>query len=139
MSSIGVILSTKPGDYTFTEADWNHESEAVVAKLGKEAGFNVYLASKAAAERAVWEFRDQHKPKFSLAAINPCFVTGPSVIPVSSPKASVQGTPGFVDIRDVARAVVFGVENPDRVDGERFILAAFYEAAWLHAENWWFK
>jgi nucleoside-diphosphate-sugar epimerase len=74
MSSLGAIMSTKPGDYTFTEADWNDESEALVAKSGKEAGFNVYLASKTAAERAVWEFRDQHKPKFTLAAINPTYV-----------------------------------------------------------------
>ncbi len=35
-------------------------------------------------------------------------------------------TPGYVDIRDVARLVVFGVEHPDKANNERFIAASTY-------------
>jgi len=34
--------------------------------------------------------------------------------------------PGFVDVRDVARMVLFTVQHPDKVDGERFLLASAF-------------
>jgi nucleoside-diphosphate-sugar epimerase len=33
---------------------------------------------------------------------------------------------GYVDIRDVARLVVFGVEHPQKANNERFLAASFY-------------
>jgi len=43
------------------------------------------------------------------------------------------GLPGgfdaYVDIRDVARLVVFGIEHPDKADGERFLAAPYYAPA----------
>jgi nucleoside-diphosphate-sugar epimerase len=72
MSSIGAILSTKEGPYTFTEANWNDEAGAVVSKLGKDApSALIYFASKVAAERAMWSFRDEKKPSFTLTSVNP--------------------------------------------------------------------
>lgn len=42
-------------------------------------------------------------------------------------KAGIPGVyPGYVDVRDVARAVVYAVEHPEETDGERFILARWY-------------
>lgn len=34
--------------------------------------------------------------------------------------------PGYVDIRDVARLVVFSVEHPEKANGERFIAVSAY-------------
>ncbi|KAK3346428.1 hypothetical protein B0T25DRAFT_506859 [Lasiosphaeria hispida] len=148
MSSITAVYSNKEGDYTFTEADWNTEAEDLVEKLGKETpGPVIYGASKTAAEKAMWKFRDEQKPSFTLTAINPCFVAGPPlVVPESREKISIStksisdvfaGVPldqaglpgtfqGFVDIRDVGRALVFAVEHPEKANNERFILASYY-------------
>lgn len=58
MSSLAAVRGSdgyRPDySYTYTEKDWNTTSEAEVEKLGAEAGFPVYEASKTAAERAVW-------------------------------------------------------------------------------------
>ncbi|KAK3994402.1 hypothetical protein QBC44DRAFT_322633 [Cladorrhinum sp. PSN332] len=155
MSSAAAIRSPhNNGDdyvYTYTEKDWNTASEKEVAKLGKDAGFAVYEASKTAAERAVWEFRNTHKPTFSISAINPVFVAGPTAVVPSSPDKIPQTTkniwsvasgkplahasmaniiPGlfdaYVDVRDVARVVIWGVEHPKEADGERYILCASF-------------
>ena len=72
MSSIAAILSTKEGPYTFTEADWNDEAGAVVAKLGKNTPSGmIYSASKAASEKTLWRFRDEKKPSFTVTSVNP--------------------------------------------------------------------
>jgi hypothetical protein len=72
MSSIAAITSAKQPPYTFTEADWDDEAEAVVAKLGKQApGGMIYRASKTAAERTLWKFRDEKQPKFTATSVNP--------------------------------------------------------------------
>ncbi|KAJ4302531.1 hypothetical protein N0V88_002680 [Collariella sp. IMI 366227] len=148
MSSITAIMQQHEEDYTLTEVDWNTRSETMVAKLGKATpGPMIYAASKVAAERAMWKFRDEHKPKFTLTALNPCFVVGPPLVtPASADKIAMTtriisdvfmgkllaqaGSPsvysGFVDIRDVARLVVFGVEHPEKADNERFLAAGHY-------------
>jgi nucleoside-diphosphate-sugar epimerase len=71
-SSMAAILNECPAPYTYTEEDWNLAAPLAVAKLGKNTpGLQIYGASKTAAERAMWEFRDEQKPSFTLAAINP--------------------------------------------------------------------
>jgi len=89
ISSIGAIFGAKNPPYTYTEADWNDVSEGLVAKLGKEApGAQIYLASKTSAEKAFWKFKEEHKPLFSMTAINPVFVGGPPlVVPETSDKS----------------------------------------------------
>ncbi len=45
-------------------------------------------------------------------------------------QATIPGViPGFVDVRDVARLVVFGVEHPEKANGERFITSSAYAPA----------
>ena len=72
MSSIVAVLQQREEDYTYTEKDWNTFAEDVVAKEGKATpGHIIYFASKVAAEKAMWNFRDEQKPTFTLTAINP--------------------------------------------------------------------
>ncbi|KAI9873487.1 MAG: hypothetical protein M1830_000349 [Pleopsidium flavum] len=97
-------LKTAP--YTFTEADWNNVAESKAKELSDSAPATVlYPVSKVAAERAVWQFKDEHKvrlqhppifrarlltfqpqPPFANAAIHPTVVTGPPVQLVSIPR-----------------------------------------------------
>ncbi|KAK4035216.1 hypothetical protein C8A01DRAFT_18094 [Parachaetomium inaequale] len=151
MSSIVAVLQQREEDYTYTEKDWNTFAEDVVAKEGKATpGPIIYFASKVAAEKAMWKFRDEHKPTFTLTSINPAFVAGPPLVtPGSADEISMSnrlipdvfagkpldqaGIPGayngYVDIRDVARLVVFGVEHPEKANKERFIAASYYAPA----------
>ncbi|KAK3319571.1 hypothetical protein B0T19DRAFT_388371 [Cercophora scortea] len=148
MSSVAAIRSEKPDGYVFTEADWNTQAEDIVAQQGKDApGPVIYYASKTAAEKALWKFRDEYKPKFTVTALNPCLVAGPPLVRPTSPSnipfttksiwEVYTGTPlddssitsffsAFVDVRDVARMVVFAVDHPEKADGERFLLASHY-------------
>ena len=47
--------------------------------------------------------------------------SGVSLETAGIPAAFPGAYPGYVDIRDVARLVVFGVEHPEKADNERFI------------------
>ncbi|KAK7424753.1 hypothetical protein QQX98_000333 [Neonectria punicea] len=142
MSSIAAVMNKKEDSPRFTEADWNTESLEAVKQHGKKSpGPLIYLASKVASERAFWEFRVKNKPSFTMTAINPTFVMGPPVALESLSKISettafilqvfagqeipapISPDPGYVDVRDIARVVVFGVKHADKADGERYILA----------------
>ncbi|KAL0940090.1 nad dependent epimerase [Colletotrichum truncatum] len=146
MASISSVLQRKEGPYTYTEKDWNHEALDLVAQLGEKApGPLVYVASKVAGEKAFWEFRDKQKPSFTMTAVHPVYVSGP---PLTSPESadkiagslayiwkvmSGEEIPGplagfgwYVDVRDVAKLVVFAVENADQADGERYISSSAY-------------
>ncbi|KAL2162949.1 hypothetical protein VTH06DRAFT_6785 [Thermothelomyces fergusii] len=133
------------------EADWNNSAEAAVEQLDKATpGPLIYAASKAAAEKALWAYRDEHKPKFTIMSINPCFVAGPALVSpamfweinktnrfipevYSGMPLEKAGRNGvmvrYVDVRDVARLVVFAVNHPDVADGERYLLASHHSPA----------
>ncbi|KLU84618.1 hypothetical protein MAPG_03658 [Magnaporthiopsis poae ATCC 64411] len=136
MSSIAAIFGPKSDGHVFTENDWNTVSEDLVASKGKDApGLHIYAASKVAAERAFWKFRDERKPGFTMTAINPVFVAGPPLVtPTSSDQiggtvswvyqllagrklSTVFPGGGFADVRDVARMVVFGIDRAGEADG----------------------
>lgn len=141
MSSIGAITGNKAPPYTYTEEDWNDISEDIAEKLGKKTpGAHIYLASKTASEKAFWKFHDEKTPSFSMTAINPVFVVGPPLTfpddPSKLPETVINvytilsgqpippplgGSGGFVDIRDVAALMVYGVEHHETANGERFI------------------
>ncbi|EJT75353.1 hypothetical protein GGTG_05290 [Gaeumannomyces tritici R3-111a-1] len=145
MSSIAAIFGPKPDGHVFTEADWNATSEALVASQGKGApGLHIYAASKVAAERAFWKFRDEKKPGFTMTAINPVFVAGPPLVTPTTPE-QISGTVswvyhllagrkmstvfpggGFADVRDVARMVVFGIDQAEKADGERYLVSGSF-------------
>jgi nucleoside-diphosphate-sugar epimerase len=146
MSSITAIRGMREGRYIWTEQDWNDFAPAAVEKMGKQApGPVIYSASKVAAERAFWRFRDERAPKFAMAAVNPVFVAGPPLVLPTSPEklgetyafvwnifaggelASPSPTHHwYVDVRDVGRLVVAVLEAGHKVDGERFIAKAGY-------------
>ncbi|KAG8671224.1 hypothetical protein FPOAC2_04551 [Fusarium poae] len=144
MSSIAAITgSAIPPSNRVTEADWNDAALDAVKKLGKESpGPLIYVASKVASERAFWKFRDEKKPSFTMAALNPTFVMGPQ--PALDSISKIGGTtafiwqvlsgqdipeplvpnPTYVDVRDVARVAVFSVDHAEKTNGERFLLTA---------------
>ncbi|KAK7211200.1 hypothetical protein V2G26_018378 [Clonostachys chloroleuca] len=126
-----------------TEKDWNTEAEETLAKSGSNVnGHQIYGASKVKAERAFWDFREKNagKIKFSMTAVNPVWVAGPPLIMPEDPEKLSDtaiiayrimkgedvppvgpGNGTHVDVRDVARIIVFAVENKQVADGERFI------------------
>lgn len=73
MSSTAAVFTEKDHNYTFTEADWNSYAENMVAEKGLDPTPRhvVYEASKVAAERELWRFRETKKPKFLMVSINP--------------------------------------------------------------------
>jgi nucleoside-diphosphate-sugar epimerase len=64
-SSVAAVINPKEGEYTFTEADFASVSlDRATEELEegiKTPTWVLYGASKTAAERAVWKFKDEHK------------------------------------------------------------------------------
>jgi dihydroflavonol-4-reductase len=123
-SSVAAITDRADG-HVYTEADWNTSSSLTR---------NPYYFSKTLAEQAAWGFVDRSSG-FDLVVINPFYVIGPLLGPEpSTSHAFLTGlTKGsapaildiewpFVDVRDVARAHILAMENPDA--GGRYIVAA---------------
>lgn len=141
MSSITAVSGRADGPHIWTEKDWNDFAPDFVAKNGKSSpGPLIYSASKVAAERAFWKFRDEHHPSFTMTAINPVFVAGPPLVLPEDPsklgetyefiwkilaggelQSLVAGREWYVDVRDVGKLVVYGVEQADKANGERYI------------------
>jgi dihydroflavonol-4-reductase len=106
---------TDEPDGKFDESVWNERSSATR---------NPYYYSKAAAERAAWEFA-RSQTQFDLVVINPSLVLGPSLVSSLNTSAEIlvglmRGQyPGIldidyaiVDVRDVARAHRLAMETP---------------------------
>lgn len=106
-------------------------------------GLAMYVASKTAAERLLWEFKNTKAPKWAISTINPTVVVGPTVyLPQSPSKLNETLLPiwkifsgnnedllplghlNFVDVRDVAASHLWCYENHKAANGERYILAA---------------
>lgn len=85
MSSTAAVFSPIPGQTATTvvdESDWNELSVPHVREKGKDAdGMHVYRASKVLAERAAWDFWNEHKSKgeigWDLVVFNAPFIYGP--------------------------------------------------------------
>ena len=141
-SSIASIVDvSKPDDYAFTEDDWNINGEAVARKEFRAGP--AYGASKAAAERAMWRWKEMHSPSYSLSAVNPAVVTGPPVSFPSTPdklnttlkpvwqiysgeaKTIPAGIGGqaYIDVRDVSTLHIWCMEQPNASNGQRYIAA----------------
>ncbi|RGP64011.1 hypothetical protein FLONG3_9710 [Fusarium longipes] len=145
MSSIVAVRGQAPKhpERGYTEEDWNDQIEDALSEAGAEAtGHHIYIASKLKAERAFWEFKEKHADKinFTMTAVNPVWVAGPPLILPEDPEklsetaivtyrilngqnmpAMGPGNGTHVDVRDVARLVVFSVENRLVADGQRYI------------------
>jgi len=140
-SSFAAAFQLHEGQYTYTEADWNDDSPAIVEKEGKNAGPHIYRASKVLAERAAWEYTKK-QDKYDLVTMMPTIVLGPLINEVKD-AASLGATPNvfwtnvtespdpekakglsmnYVDVRDVALAHALALES-SAAGGERFILS----------------
>ncbi|KAI0391275.1 hypothetical protein F5Y17DRAFT_20028 [Xylariaceae sp. FL0594] len=144
MSSTAAVFDMPFENKLYTENDWNTTSEAIVHEQGDEAGgFHSYLASKTAAEKLFWKFREERKPSFAMTSLLPTYFIGPPLIPWASADqipysnsdfwkvVAGQEIPGpmmvygdTIDIRDIARVSLWAAMNPGRADGERFVCSS---------------
>ena len=135
-----INLGSDPGNQLLTEASWNPISNDP-EELDKSWN-NAYSASKTYAERAVWEFKETVKPKFSISTFLFPFVYGPPIHDVTyetlgssissakqlidlpkDTKVITTLVPFNIDVRDVARSHVQSLSNPE-FDDTRSVLAA---------------
>ncbi|KAK6501415.1 methylglyoxal reductase (NADPH-dependent) gre2 [Arthrobotrys musiformis] len=147
-SSFAAIVEPQEPGHTFDETQWNQHSvnlaeafKADPTNPSKQIPANeAYRASKALAERSLWDFVKTEKPSFEVAAINPVFVFGPVIHSVKdaesintsvfllykyiaglNPKVEEGAAPkAFVDVRDVADAHVRALEV-EEAKGQRFL------------------
>ncbi|KAI1819617.1 hypothetical protein F4861DRAFT_534313 [Xylaria intraflava] len=143
LSSAAALFDLPMEDRLYTERDWNTTSERIFEQKGEDTGgFHAYLASKTKAEKLFWKFRDDHKPSFAMTALQPTYFIGPPLIPWKTPKdipysnqhiwsvVAGEDIPGplqiygdTIDIRDVARMLVWSVSNR-KADGQRFVCSS---------------
>jgi dihydroflavonol-4-reductase len=132
-AAICAMASTdKPDPDTgcYDESCWSNPS--------RPEGMGAYLKSKTLAEKAAWDFVNEHNAKsgtqrLELVTICPTLVEGPSLIvpDTSSPmmilnfingvrKEVPKGGQGLVDVRDVSMMHLESIRRPDAA-GHRFI------------------
>ncbi|WP_448006234.1 NAD-dependent epimerase/dehydratase family protein [Agromyces bauzanensis] len=122
-SFAAVGYSTRP-DRPFTEDDWTDPDDV---------GLSPYVRSKAAAERAAWDFVDREGGDLELSVVNPVGIFGPALgADLSSSVALLlamltgrvpavpHGQTSGVDVRDVADLHLRAMTHPDAA-GERFL------------------
>ena len=115
----------RPG-YTYSEKDWNPVTYEQ-AKSGD--GSTAYCASKTFAEKAAWDFVENHKPRFDIATICPPMIYGPlehdagldhlntssadifRLMDGSQKAPGPTAFPAFADVRDVGEAHVKAYES----------------------------
>ncbi len=133
-SFAAVGYSPKPvRDYT--EADWTDPDTP---------GLPPYPRSKAIAERAAWDYIDQHPGDTELVVLNPTFIIGPSLVTslrssLVAIKAIAEGTMpalprqrfGVADVRDVAEAHLKAAATPDAANKRYLLLADGPTISWL--------
>jgi dihydroflavonol-4-reductase len=126
-SSFAAIgYSPKPSRAPYDESDWTDPSQTN----------SPYVRSKTLAERAAWQFADQHPNQPELTVINPVGIFGPVL--GSNLATSIQIVEGLlhgrppvlakasfavVDVRDVAELHVRALTDP-RAAGHRFLAAS---------------
>lgn len=67
--SSGATITEKEAK-VYSEKDWNTTAQVIFKERGNETGpLMAYTASKVAAEKAFWEFKEQRKPVFTMTAI----------------------------------------------------------------------
>ncbi len=116
----------KPDEYVFSESDWSDTASEHI---------RAYSMSKTLAEAAAWADVEEHGGPV-LTVMNPSFVLGPMLDQTLSTSGEVvrlmftgkyPAVPelcfAVVDVRDVARAHVNGMEMPE-ADGQRFLLSS---------------
>jgi len=144
----------------FSEADWNEASVIEVNEKGREAHpMSKYRASKALAEKAVWDFMEKNKSsiKWDTSVLNPPFVFGPPIQELPSVEqlntsvldfyktvvkadvdvaSLIQGGSSWIDVRDLGLAHALALEK-EAAGGERIIVSAgpFLWQNWVLSAN----
>ncbi|KAI8939213.1 hypothetical protein NX059_005043 [Plenodomus lindquistii] len=97
LSSLAAVVDFSKGKrigYTYTEQDWNPITfdEAVKLQDTEQA----YIASKALAERAVWNWMKDREPVFDLVCVNPSMILGPHIQQINAiSEIAPVGTPAL--------------------------------------------
>jgi len=136
-SSGGAVFSfPMTPNKVYGPSDWNTSSSVANGP---------YFYSKKMAEEAGWNFWKEHKSLFDLVVVNPVLVLGP---PHSSNLNASQemfkkiflgeskpnpGGVALTDVRDVAKAHIIALENPNAV-GKR-LLCATGVTTWVNIAN----
>lgn len=130
-SSIAAIIYPSSGEQEreYSEADWTDPTRTDIS---------AYIASKAIAEKAAWDYVRSTKGAPELAVLNPGFVHGPAlsrelasshdfVRQLATGVHPIAPRAGFsiVDVRDVATAHVVAMTHP-KAAGERFLVTDRY-------------
>ncbi|KIO19600.1 hypothetical protein M407DRAFT_222634 [Tulasnella calospora MUT 4182] len=148
-SSVSAVVEmSRQTFYKYTEADWNDNCVKEVNERGAGATpLAKYNASKALAERALWDFAEANKNSisFDFATVLPSVTWGPVLLPLSAPadssatllylwnfiKNPAPDSSTFsnyfantVDIRDVADLHVEALLRPD-AGGHRFLFGPY--------------
>ncbi|RYO84985.1 hypothetical protein DL762_005396 [Monosporascus cannonballus] len=133
-SIVDLNQGTRAG-YTYDEKDWN---PMTFEEASKADGVTAYCASKALAEKVMWDWAEKNKPQFGLVAICPPWVFGPYAHELRDTKhlgeslavmwgiAETKEIPPFdfggcADSRDVAAAHILALEAPEAA-GQRFLV-----------------
>ena len=144
ISSFGAMVDMAQGlrpGYVYSNKDWNPMSYEEAA--ASESGGAAYCASKGLAERAMWSWMDKQKNiPFTLSSMNPAWCFGPYMgkADLSNLGQSIRGVwslftadavpatdfAGFVDVRDVAKAVLLAAESP-KAPGHRLLLGTHFD------------
>ncbi|KAI1433435.1 hypothetical protein GGR50DRAFT_688269 [Xylaria sp. CBS 124048] len=144
LSSTGAMFDLPMENRHYTEADWSKTAEPIFEEKGDGAGgFYAYMASKTKAEKLFWKFRDEHRPSFAMMALQPAYFIGPPLVPWKSAEnipysnrniwsvVAGEDIPGpmevygdTVDIRDIARMLMWSVSNPQKADGQRVVCSS---------------
>ena len=121
---------------SFDESSWNGISYEDAIK----DPISAYYGAKTIAEKLTWQFLEEEKPNFKLAAVNPVYVFGPQAFDSEvgeklntsnemintllkvGPSGSFENDKGgYVDVRDVAKAHIFAFENDSAINQRLFM------------------
>jgi dihydroflavonol-4-reductase len=109
----------------FDESDWTDSDDP---------GLPAYPRSKAAAERAAWDYMAEHGGSTELVVLNPTWIAGPTLVDRASSSISIvqrilsgamahapRQRFGVADVRDVAQAHLLAMATPAAA-GKRYLL-----------------
>ncbi|KAI5968025.1 GRP2 [Candida margitis] len=128
------------------EDSWN----PITYEQALQNPFVGYIGSKKIAEKTVWKFVEENKPKWEISIINPVYVFGPQAFEVKdksklntsnevinsiltagkNKEEPQQYVAYFIDVRDVAKAHIVAFEKKEAA-GQRLLLS---EAPFTTAE-----
>ncbi|KEY64222.1 hypothetical protein S7711_03509 [Stachybotrys chartarum IBT 7711] len=134
-ASINDVLKGKREGYKYDEKDWN---PMTFEEASTAPGVVAYCASKALAEKAMWDWVRDNSPAFTLTTICPPWVFGPYHYDLQDTKKLSESLGllngligastlpdfdfgGFADVREVAEAHLLALEKPEAA-GQRFLV-----------------